>query len=410
MTIEEEVDAIFGERHPERLADLGGVEFFRGREKIVAQVVLMPELLALVLGEARDHRDRAVLEDFVAACVAVPVGEKGVRSSDYKDAMEALSGADLRDDIAARCQDLLVRRARDTLENEVARWTALGTALQLALVHPVLRYDLLSVLVRVRADDPHPEFARRAATVAGVANAHWPDPALEKVLDRLSAVDLARDEALFELGLARLRAGLDADAPDLVDAAFEEARSLFESCLLAREHRPDAFSYARALAMLTALRRGEAPGSLATRAKDIQSELGMASTWSPPAEAAWPWLRAGWAELMRWQELTSRLADLAQGDPQASRAELTIRRGLLETYIANRAVLGRGPGGVEYFVKPTIEARLLREESIEADVLTWLENEALSQTSEWRKAASELLGAIRNRGAPPGKQAGTTAH
>ncbi|WP_431271748.1 hypothetical protein [Dankookia sp. P2] len=398
MTVEEEVGAAFDRGWPERLADLGGAELLRGREEAIARTALMPDVLALVLAEPPGCPGRDVLDDFVLACAGVSVGGDGTRPSDYKDALEALAGADLADELAERCQDVLTRRAHDTRENEVARWAALGAALQLALVHPDLRHDLLRVLVRLKADDHHPEFARRAAKVAGVANAYWPDPSLEKVLDRLSAVVLARDEALFELGLARLRDGLDADAPGRVDASFEEARGHFEGCLLAREHRPDALSYARALAMLTALRRGEPPGLLASRAAEIRRELAIAAAWSSPTKPAWPWMGAQWTELMRWRELAGHIADLAEGVALGPEADLAIRRRLLDAYVANRAVLGREPGGVEVFMRPAIEARVLREESAEASALAWLEAEAESTASDWGRAARELLAAVRGGG------------
>lgn len=119
---------------------------------------------------------------------------------------------------------------------------------------------------------------------------------------------------------------------------------------------------------------------------------------------------ASWTELIRWQELAGCIADLAEGADAVPEADLAIRRRLLETYVANRAVLGRGPGGVEVFVKPVVEARLLRGESAEAAALAWLSAEADSPESEWRRAAAELLGAARGGRAPPGKRTGTAAH
>jgi hypothetical protein len=410
LTLEEEVGAAFTRSWPERLADLGGAEFLRGREMAVASVALMPDLLELVLAEPPGCFDRDILDAFVLACAEVAVDEHGVRSSDYADAMAALAAAELGDDLAERCQDVLTRRASNARENEVVRWATLGAALQLALVRPDLRHDLLRVLVRLRPDDPHSEFLRRAAKVAGVANAHWPDPSLEKLLDRLSTVELARDEALFELGLARLRDGLDADSPGRVDQAFGEARGHFESCLHWREYRPDALSYARALAMLAALRRADEPASLAALAAEINQELTMASAWSTPGIPVWPWLGARWTELMNWRELVGQVAQIAAGPPTAPQADLAIRRLLLKTYVANRAVLGRDRGGVEVFIKPAIEARLLREESAEAAGLAWLEAEAEDPASGWREAAAELIEAIRSGGAPPGKRAGAAAH
>jgi hypothetical protein len=347
----------------------------------------------------------------VLACVEVPVSDDGVEPETYKDAVEALAAANLGDELAEQCQDVLTRRVRDIGEDEVVRWSALGAALQLAILHPDLKHDLLRTLVRLRVKlgDLHPDFARKAAKVTGVAMAHWPDPSLEKVLEQLSAVPHARDEALFELGMARLREGLESDQPGRMDERFEEARGYFERSPEARELRHDALSYARPLAMLTAIRRGEAPEELARRAQEIHRELAIGAAWASPAEAAWPWMGARWSELMLWQEPVGLLADMATGAFDVD-AGLAIRRRMLNAYVANRAVLGRKPGGVEVFVRPAIEARLLREQAAEAAVLAWLEAEAGDPASPWRDAAAELLRAIRRGRGPPGKRAGTAAH
>lgn len=394
-----------------RLADLGGPAFLRGREKEIARVSLMPDILPLALAEPPDAPGRGGLDAFILACVDVPVGDDDVEPENYKDAVEALADASLGDELAERCQDVLMRRVRNAGEDEVVRWSALGAALQLAIVHPDLKHDLLHTLVRLRIQpgDPHPDFARKAAKVAGVAMAHWPDASLEKTLNRLCEVPHARDEALFELGMARLREGLESDRSDRVDECFEEARGHFERSLEAREHRPDALSYARSLGMLTALRRGEAPELLAQRAKEIHRELAIGAAWASPAEAAWPWMGARWSELMLWQDLVGLLADMAMGAFDAD-ADLAIRRRMLNAYVANQAVLGRMSGGVEVFIKPAIEARLLREETAEAAVKAWLEAEIVDPTSPWREAAAELLRAIGRGRGPPGKRAGTAAH
>lgn len=411
MTVGEEVGAAFDRGWPKRLADLGGPAFLRGREEAIARVSLMPDILTLVLAEPQDAPGRDTLEAFVLACVEVPVGDDAAEPETYKDAVEALAAASLRVELAERCQDALTRRVSDSCEDEVVRWSALGASLQLSIGHPDLKHDLLRTLVRLRVKPgtPHADFARKAAKVTGVAMAHWPDPSLERVLEQLSAVPHARDEALFELGMARLREGLESDQQGRVDELFEEARGHFERSVEAREHRPDALSYARALAMLTAIRRAEAPEVLTKRAQEIHRELAIGAAWASPAEAAWPWMGARWSELMLWQELVGLLAGMATGAFDMD-ADLAIRRRMLSAYVANRAVLGKEPGGVEVFIRPAIEARLLREESADAAVMAWLEAEIGDPASPWREAAAALLQAIRRGGSPPGKQTGTAAH
>ena len=124
--------------------------------------------------------------------------------------------------------------------------------------------------------------------------------------------------------------------------------------------------------------------------KDTSPGLGAPSlapeaTTASPKEAAWPWMGARWSELMLWQELVGLLADIASGAFDVD-ADLAIRRRMLNAYVANRAVLGRKPGGVEVFVRPAIEARLVREETAEAAVMAWLDAESGDPDSTWREA------------------------
>jgi hypothetical protein len=410
-SVEEEVAAAFDKREPDRLADLGGVSFLQGREREVARVTLMPEILSLVLSEFRGAPLDGPLTTFVVACAEVPVGADGVAPSAFKDAMEALAHADLGDDLADQCQDVVTRRAANPSEHEVARWSALGAAMQIAVSRPALRFALLHALLRLKGCEAHPEFARRAAKVVGVAHAHWPDTLLLGALERLSAIPLARDEAMFELGMAKLRQGIDADSPRLADACFEDARAAFGQSLAAREHRPDAAAYAGALAMLTALRRGDPPEALRSLAAEVSRELAVMDAWATPERPTWEWLGARWTELLRWRELVGRIADLAveASAACAEGAELDVRRRLLGTYVANRVVLGRGAGGVETFIQPAVEARVLRDEFGAVVIEDWLAEVAASD-GEWREAAASLLRAIRTGGVPPGKRSGTAAH
>lgn len=244
MTVEEEVGAAFDKGWPTRLADLGGPAFLRGREEAIARVALMPDILPLVLAEPQDATGRDTLDAFVLACVEVLVGDDAAEPETYKDAVEALAAASLGDELAERCQDVLTRRVRDTGEDEVVRWSALGASLQLAIAHPDLKHDLLRTLVRIRPNpaDPHTDFARKAAKVAGVAMAHWPDPSLAHVLEQLSAVEVFVRPAIEarlvreETAEAAVMAWLDAESGD-PDSTWREA----------------------AADLLRAIRRGRAP-------------------------------------------------------------------------------------------------------------------------------------------------------
>jgi len=406
VTADEEVRAVFERGAPKRLADLGGAGFLRGREEDLSRAALMPELLSLALAEAPSGE--APVHNFVVACAGAPVGPEAVRASDYKDAMEALVAVALPEDLAERCQDVLVGRAFRRADHDVARWVALGASLQIAIEHPDLRHGLIGALVRLKPEGSPPEFLRRAAKVTGVALSHWPDPSLVRILESLSRDEGARDEALFELGMAALRDGLEAEAPGEVDRWFEAARDHFTMSVSARENRPDARTYSTALSLLNGLRRGDPAEALRGHAETIRREVTMARAWSQPTRPTWRWMGARWTEIVRWQDLATEAAAIDEAADAAAQAgaEIAIRRRLLGAYVANRSVLGRGPGGVETFARPRIEARLLREEAGREAVMAWLATEEATPYSPWREAAAEMLAELRARGAPVGKQMG----
>ncbi|GAA4258511.1 hypothetical protein GBZ26_11375 [Azospirillum formosense] len=412
LSVEEEIIAAFEGREPERLADLGGVAFLDGRETEIARVTFMPEVLDLTLAELVCGSTDQALLDFVLACARVPVGGDGVRPSDYRDAMAKLAASPIGLDLADDVQSALLERAAEPAEHEVTRWVALGASLQLALAHPKdLQHRLLDKLRRIKMPESQPEFARRAAKVVGVAHSHWPAEVLIGMLERASTTQGGRDEALFELGMARLHYGLEATDLKQADALFEEARGHFEACRSAREHRPDAVAYSGILAMLTALRRGESRDEMKDRGREILLEVSIADVWSSPRVPLWDWMGARWTELVRWRDLADRIAHLAADTSAAfeRNAEIDIRYRLLGIYVANRVVLGRGAGGVETFIQPAIQTQILQDEFGAAVIEDWLD-EVVAADEEWREAAASLLHALRNGSAPPGKRLGTAAH
>jgi hypothetical protein len=377
---------------PQRLADLGGTAYLRGREAELARTSLMPEILRLALTELSSAPSNDTIITFVVACMETPVGPGGICPADFKDAVESLAQVYLGKELAVRCQHVLIRRAEDPQEHEVVRWTCLGAAAQLAASwpsRPSLRYLLLSALIGLRGCEDHQEFARRSARVIGMAHAIWPYPESIAELERLSTIPLARDEALFELGLTKLRKAIDADTAPQADASFEEARAHFDQNRTALLHRPEAMAYAGALSMITALRRGEPPEVLGKMATDIRREL---SAWITPHEPMWPWMGATLIEFIYFEELLMRL-DFIADDALAAydvNAEIYIRNVLVRAYLHNRVILQQGPDGVETYVGPTLTARLFREEMTSANLKVWLKDVA-SQEGDLQDLARQLL-------------------
>jgi len=406
--IEQEVVRAF-DQGPSSLADLGGPDFVLGREHALARVSLMPEVLAMVLPLVSADADAMTFRTFILACIEIPVGEaqEQVGPSTFQDVVGLMAAADLPPGLARDCQRVFVRRLADPGEQEAARWIAMGGALNLALRHPSLRHQLLAAVVDFQPDEVPPEFARRLAKVAGVVNTHWPDTGMYDLLGRLCSVPVARDEALFELGMARLGRGLDAETFQVADAEFEEAKSLFEGAVGAREHRPDAVAYATALSMLTSLRRGDGDDVIRLKAAVVTREVDVSRLWGRSDESAYIWTSHREAELARWSLLATRVGAIREqvATLSSSDAEVGLRQDLLGTYLANRVVMCRGPGGVETVLQPAIKARLLRDASIQGMVRNWLQAEA-DPASPMHEAASSLIASVREWGPPPGNWVG----
>lgn len=401
--LDREIAALFDEKEPSKLEDLGGIAFLQGREETLARAALMPEVLALALAELPS--DATAIAGFAIACASASVGDDGVAPASYRDAINNLAGVALTASLAGDMQEILSSRAADQTDNEVARWVALGAALQIAVEHPDTRYELLRVLVRLREDDHHVNLLRRAAKVAGVANAHWPDNALVRTLDRLASNPCARDEACFELGMHHLRVGIESSAAHEAGSSFDEAIASFGAAASAREYRPDAEAYRGALLMLTGFSRGEKPNALRERAADVAKALTIKGLWGG-GERTWDWLGAEWIELTRWQALAGCLSNAADtltrsgtllDDPAPA-----LRRGLLEAYVANRAILGRQPGGVDTYIQPAIDRRMLHVELEREAIVRWLSDESeIADNAPWRDAAALMLRNFRRGADPP---------
>lgn len=283
----------------------------------------------------------------------------------------------------------------------------MGAALQFALRHGNFRHQLLAAIVGLELSEVPPEFARRLAKVAGIVQSYWPDTEMLELLEKLCSIPLARDEALFELGMSKLGQGLDSENSQIADAAFDEARAHFEGAVTAREHRPDAVVYATALSMLTSLRRGDDDDALRQKAAIVSETIDVSRLWSRTEESPWTWTGNRASELARWSILATRIGAIGTQVTSFAdaNAELSLRQDLLGTYIANRVVLHRCAVGVETLIQPAIKARLRREESVRETVHGWLKA-AAEPTSPMHEAAVSLLASLHDWGPPSGNPLG----
>ena len=131
------------------------------------------------------------------------------------------------------------------------------------------------MLLAVKTDDS-PLFLSRAAKIIGVSYSYWREAELLGRLRDLVAIEGVRDEACFELGMAMLIQGFDAENRREAEEAFTAARHWLQQSIQSRLHRPDASAYLLCLDVLITFSRGqgvEGATSLASSLSDRTSNV-----------------------------------------------------------------------------------------------------------------------------------------
>lgn len=364
----------------------GGIDALAAVAEVLTASPLMPEFMRIALPLVTDSGASQIAGEFVCKLL------EGGTASDiaWTEAVDVLDEAA---PLPAATENRLFARflaaAADRSLPALARAAGLDGAIRWANRDRGRQLRLSAALLDVSTDD-NPDFLARAAKVMGVAYSHWREPALLEVLAGLRDTEGAADEAAFELGMARLADGLDADDPKAVDDAFAEARSWFEQAAALREVRPDARLYAGCLEVLASFSDGSSLAGLAT---EIARESFGFLAW-PGSEGYPPWLGARRAEAASWTTLALKLKGLAEHLDSSSWWEpvAVIEEHLLSAYCAGRAILRRSrDGGIEAVVRPRIESSLARERYQGHLLKQWLSRNA---DGEWRTEAEALVARI----------------
>lgn len=381
----------------------GGIDALTAAAEALAGSPLMPEFMRMSLPLVADGGASRAAGEFVCKLL------EGAASDIAW--MEAVDVLDEASPLPAATEDRLFARflaaAADRGLPPLARAAGLDGAIRWADRDRRRQLRLSAALLDVSADDD-PDFLARAAKAMGVAYSHWREPALLEALAGLRDAEGAADEAVFELGMARLADGLDADDRKAAGDAFAEARSWFGRVGDIRGERPDARLYARCLEALVSFSDGS---SLAGLAAEVSRESFAFLAW-PGSEARPPWLGARRAQAASWASLALRLKGLTEHLDAASWWEpaAVIEEHLLSAYCAGRAILRRSrDGGIEAVVRPRIEGSLARERYQAHLLKEWLSRNA---DGEWRAEAEALAGRVEalvsegHAGHPPEAAAG----
>lgn len=367
------------------LADFGGMNALAAAAGAIASSPLMPEFLKMSLPLLADEQYSDGAAEFVCRCI-----EGATHDFVWTEAVDILDAAiPLPAAVEERCFARFLAVASDRGLQPMARAAGLDGALRWAGDDRRRQLKLSVVLLDLEAGDS-PDFLARAAKVMGVAYSHWHEPSLVNGLLKLLDVEGVADEAAFELGMAKLADGLEADDRITAASAFASARQWLQRAAAFRELRPDARLYVGCLETLISFSHG---GRIDELARSVSADAFAFHAWCGSDDEP-SWLGARRAEAVTWSTLALKLKELAGHLDSAAWWEpvAVIEEHLLAAYCAGRAILKRGQeGGVEAVVRPWIEASIAKERYQAQLVKTWLSRNA---ASDWRPEAEALVSKI----------------
>jgi hypothetical protein len=281
----------------------------------------------------------------------------------------------------AKAQDLsLPALTRGIAAEGSFRWAASNRRWQLRL---------LDFMLGVSANE-NPEFVRRIAKLGGIAHSHWHESELLGKLTEFAKVAEATADASFELGMASLMEGIDADVSGAALSAFEKAKAWFKKSLEHSETNPEAKLFLDCLNLITAY-QSATDGQVFTETRNrISSSAFELSAWFS-TQGSPSWLGARRLEAVYWNQLALALEGLHHHLEETSWWEpaAVIEQYVLAVYGANRCILRRGLNGtINTLLRPRITASLARHHGQAYQLKTWLKK---NLSHEWAPEAQRLL-------------------
>jgi hypothetical protein len=248
------------------------------------------------------------------------------------------------------------------------------------------------------ADDP--DYLAHAARIGGYLHAEAPNDGIVAFFQALLDQDAATDEASFELGMSRVGLAFAAGTTDAAREHFNEARSLFEKASARREARADAKVLAIAIGLLEGFYQGQIT-QLATPLEELRREAFAYAAYSDFEDDFLAGAKS--VEVAAWASLAVRLDTLDETlqKPAWLDAVRIIETELLVIYSASRSIFRRSiDGGLEWLVRPRIEASLSRNHAQLYVLRDWLMEKG---EGEIGAAAADLIAGTESAlgGAPP---------
>jgi len=371
------------------IAALGGLEAIASAVQRLSASPLMPEVLRPLL-RYWDHapaQDRSLVASIVRNLL------EGA-STDYV-LIEAVDILDtfrpLPDEADEACFAIFLGKAGRS-EGDLAglaRGAALDGAFRWASSNRRWQFRLLDFLLGLSPVD-EAVFLGHAAKIIGVAYSHWRERELLLKLAELAAVEPARQDASFELGMANLADGLDASSREAAQEFLLKAKDWFDHSTSSRESNPEAHLYRDCLELLTQFGAGLGREHLTATRDRVWANAFELTAWHRHENAP-SWLGSRHAEAACWSMMANAIAGLVEHLDQTAWWEpsAVIEQHILATYSAGRSILRRRENGtLETFVRPRIAASLARAEGQAHLLKTWLTKNA---AHEWANEARQLI-------------------
>lgn len=330
----------------------------------------MPEFLRMVLEALRTSGSESEGDLVELICRYM---EAAVSDLSLMEAVQLLDGGQLLDDSGkARCFHRFICLAKERSAAPLARSAALDGAFRFALSNRIRQLQLLQLLLELDLTE-EPLFLARAAKITGLAYSHWTENELVHTLRILSGIPGVYDEAAFELGMARLADGLNANTRTEADQALTDAMYWLSRSDKLREYRLDARLFIACLQVLVGFSQGNSKSSLTESVSAINEAASLLRAWHCD-EADPPWLGAKLTHAACWRLLALRLSGLIAQleEPSWWEPALVIGEFVLACYSASRSILCRDAnGGIESLIRPRIESTLSMREGQAHALKVW---------------------------------------
>ena len=387
LAIEKDICLLLESGKEPSLEDLGGSDLIISNAGCLTTSRFSPEIFRAIIVEYEtlSRYEQESLGNFLVNCVASVSNE--FCAQEFVNIIEhSIVPCHLED----RFYKALLRVAKETTRSAMTRAFALDGSLRLTSKKPSRRHSLFAMLLEIE-DSEQPVFIKHFVKIAGVANSHWPTEEIFPLLQRSMVIDEARSESAYELGMAYLRIGFDAqDKLSAIDD-FTNALLWFRESTKHAEQRLDADLYGLSLSILIEYSQEQLDKEkLLDKAVSLQRTAFLYEAWVEN-ETLPSWLGARRTELANWILLAKSLERLAEslGQPSWFEPRSVIENYLLKSYTASRSYLQRTKsGGIEEIITPHIEASLIKKEGQLNHLRQWLE---YVEQSEWKTAAAEML-------------------